>query len=137
MLKHRLLSGTLMTILLVGILIFDAWLDGSMTTSTADNCRVQGTLLMVLVVVLLSLGGVELSRLATAKGLVVLNPVTGIGLALLAMTWYWPQIIPASQSTYLLFSTALTLAALLLQQHFQRGNSGTLANCGVSCFALL
>ncbi len=126
-----------MTILLVGILIFDAWLDGSLTASPADNRRVQATLLMALVVVLLSLGGVELSKLAAAKGLVVLNPVTGIGLALLATTWYWPQLIPVSRNTYLVMETALTLAALLLQQHFQRGNSGTFVNCGISCFALL
>ncbi len=126
-----------MTVLLVGILVLDAWLDGSLTASPADNCRVQASLLMALVVVCLSMGGIELSRLAAAKALVVLNPVAGIGLALLATTWYWPQLLPVSQSTYLLLATALTLAALLLQQHFQWGNSGVLANCGISCFALL
>ncbi len=136
MLKHRLLSGTLLTIFLAGVLVLDAWLDGSLTVSTTDNCRVQGTLMMALVVVLLSLGGAELSRLAAAKGLIVLNPVAGIGLALLATTWYWPQLIPVSQSTYLLLAAAVTLAALLLQQHFQRGNDGALANCGISCFSL-
>jgi phosphatidate cytidylyltransferase len=136
MLKHRLLSGSLLTILLVGILILDAWLDGSLTASPADNRRVQGTLLMVLVVIFLSLGGIELSRLAVAKGLVVLNPIAGIGLVLLATTWYWPQFIRVSQGTYLLLASAVTLAALLLQQHFQRGNDGALANCGISCFSL-
>lgn len=136
MLRYRLLSGLLMTALLAGILVLDAWIDGSLTASAADNRRVQATLLMALVVVLLSLGGIELSMLAAAKGLVVLNPVAGIGLALLATTWYWPQLIPVSQSTYLLLAATLTLAALLLQQHFRLGNSGALANCGISCFSL-
>ena len=36
MLKHRLLFGTLMTILLAGLVLFDGWLDGSLTAST---CR--------------------------------------------------------------------------------------------------
>ncbi len=137
MLKHRLLSGSLLTILLAGILILDAWLDGSLTPSASDDHHVQATLLMALVLVLLGLGGAELSRLASAKGLVVLNPVATIGVALLATTWYWPQLIPVSQSTYLLLATAFVLAALFVQQHFQRGNSGVLANCGISCFALL
>ncbi len=137
MLKHRLLSGSLLTILLAGILILDAWLDGSLTASASDDRHVQATLLMALVLVLLGFGGAELSRLASARGLVVLNPVATIGVALLAATWYWPQLIPVSQSMYLLLATAFVLAALFVQQHFQRGSSGVLANCGISCFALL
>ena len=137
MLKHRLLFGSLMTVLLVGLVIFDSWLDGSLTASTADNSPVQATLLAALLAVILSLGGIELSRLAAAKGLVVLNPAAAIGLALLATTWYWPQLIHVSQGTYLLLALAVVLAAMLLQQHFQLGNDGALANCGISCFSML
>ena len=125
-----------MTILLVGLVLLDGWLDGSVTASAADNSRIQGTLLAALLVAILSLGGIELAKLAAAKGLVVLNPVAGIGLALLATTWYWPQLIHISQSMYLLLVMAIVLAALLLQQHFQLGNSGVLGNCGISCFSL-
>jgi hypothetical protein len=137
MLKHRLLFGTLMTILLAGLVVFDCWLDGSLTASTADNSRVQATLLMAVLVVTLSLGGIELSRLAAGKGLVVLNPVAAVGLALVATTWYWPQFVHISQSTYLLLVLALVLAAMFLQQHFQLGNDGALGNCGIGCFSLL
>jgi phosphatidate cytidylyltransferase len=137
MLKYRLLFGTLMTILLVGLVVFDGWLDGSLTGSTSDNRHVQASLLVALLAVPLSLGGIELSRLATGKGLAVLNPVTAVGLVLVATTWYWPQFIPISQSMYLLLTLALVLAAIFLQQHLQHGNDGALGNCGISCFLLL
>ena len=137
MLRYRLLFGTLMTILLAGLVVLDGWLDGSLTASTADNRRVQATLLMALLVVPLGLGGIELSRLAAGKGLAVLNPVTAIGLVLVATTWYWPQFIHISQGMYLLLALAFVLAAMFLQQHFQLGNDGALGNCGISCFSLL
>jgi len=137
MLKHRLLFGTLMTALLVGLVFFDSWLDGSMNASTADNSPVQATLLAALLAVVLSLGGIELSRLAAGKGLVVLNPVAAIGLALLATAWYWPQLIHVSQGQYVLLVVAIVLAAMLLQQYVQLGTGGALANCGISCFSML
>jgi phosphatidate cytidylyltransferase len=137
MLKHRLLFGTLMTALLVGLVLLDSLLDGSLTASTADNSPVQATLLAALLAVVLSLGGIELSRLASGKGLVVLNPVAIIGVALLATAWYWPGLIHVSQSQYLLLVIVLALAALLLQQHLQLGNDGALCNCGISCFMML
>ncbi|MCL5282344.1 MAG: phosphatidate cytidylyltransferase [Planctomycetes bacterium] len=126
-----------MTILLAGLVLFDGWLDGSLTASTADNCPVQATLLMALLAVTLSLGGIELSRLAAGRGLAVLNPVTTIGLVLVGTAWYWPQLLQISQGMYLLSVLAFVLAAMFLQQHLQLGNDGVLANCGVSCFSLL
>lgn len=137
MLKHRLLFGTLMTAFLVGLVLFDSWLDGSMNGSTADNSPVQATLLAALLTAILSLGGLELSRLAAGKGLVVLNPVAAIGLALLATAWYWPQLIHVSQGQYVLLVVAMVLAGMLLQQYVQLGIGGALANCGVSCFSML
>jgi len=137
MLKHRLLFGTLMIILLVGLAVFDGWLDGSLTASTADNSRVQATLLAAVLVVTLSLGGIELSNLAAGKGLVVLNPIAAIGLVLVATTWYWPQFIQVSQGMYLLLVLAFMLAGMFLQQHFRLGNDGALSNCGISCFSVL
>ena len=91
MLKHRLLFGSLMTVLFSGLVLLDGWFDGSLTASPADDRQVQATLLTLLVAGILSLGGLELSRLAAAKGLVVLNPVCAIGLILLSTAWYWPQ----------------------------------------------
>jgi phosphatidate cytidylyltransferase len=137
MLKYRLLFGTLLVVLVVGVILFDAWLDGSLTASPADNRPVQATLLAGVLVVFLVLGGIELARLAAARGLVVLNPVAVLGIALLATAWYWPQFFPVSASAYVLWVGAFVLAALLWQQHLRFGNDGALSNCGVSCLSML
>lgn len=138
MLKHRLLFGILMTVLFSGIVIFDGWIDGSLTNSAADNSRVQGTLLAILLAVILSLGGIELAGLAAAKGLIVLNPATTIGLALLGTAWYWPLVVPIiTQGLWIMLIVACVLAGLLLQQNGRFGTAGTLGNCGISCFSML
>jgi phosphatidate cytidylyltransferase len=137
MLKHRLLFGTLMTVFFTGLVIFDGWLDGSLTASTGDDRQVQATVLMALVAIIIGLGGMELSALAAARGLVILNPVALIGLVLLATAWYWPQVLHVSQGMYLLFVVAFTLAGMFLQQQGRFGVDGVLANCGISCFMLM
>jgi phosphatidate cytidylyltransferase len=137
MLKHRLIFGALMTALFTGLVIFDAWLDGSLTASTADDKQIQATALMVLVAVVIGLGGMEFSGLAAAKGLVVLNPSALIGLVLLTTTWYGSQVLDVPRSTYLLTVAAFTLAGMFLQQHARSGTEGVLANCGISCFMLM
>jgi len=137
MLKYRLLFGTLMTVLFTGLVVFDGWLDGSLTASAADDRQVRATVLMVLVAVVIGLGGIEFSALAAARGLVVLNPAALIGLVLLATAWYWPQVFHVSRGTYLLSVAAFTLAGIFFQQHARSGTDGVLANCGISCFMLM
>jgi phosphatidate cytidylyltransferase len=137
MLKYRLLFGTLMTVLFTGLLIFDGWLDGSLTASAVDDKQIRATILMILVAVVIGLGGMELSSLAASRGLVILNPAALIGLILLATAWYWPQVLHISLGVYLLFVAAFTLAGIFLQQHARSGVDGVLANCGISCFMLM
>jgi hypothetical protein len=57
MLKHRLIFGSLMTVLFSGLILLDGWLDGSLTASPADDRQVRATILMILVAGILSLGG--------------------------------------------------------------------------------
>jgi phosphatidate cytidylyltransferase len=137
MFKYRLLSGTLMAAAFIALVIFDGWLDGSLTASTADDKPVRGTLLMVVVAAIVSLGGIELSRLAAGRDLVVLNPVCAIGLVLLTTAWYWPQLIHLSLGLFVLLTAALVLAGVMLSQYLRYGTEGAMANCGVSCFALM
>ncbi len=137
MLKHRILFGLLMTALFAGLVILDGWLDGSLTASAADDKRVRATLLAVLIAAILSLGGVELGRLAAGRGFVVLNPVCITALVLLSTAWYWPQFIPIPPGVYLLLVMAFALAGMLWQQHARFGTAGVLGNCGISSFCLL
>lgn len=137
MLKYRLIFGFLMIVLFSGLILLGGWLDGSWTSSPADDRQVQGTIVMILIAGSMILGGLELARLAASKGLVVLNPACTIGLILLSTTWYWPRLVPIPQGVYLPVATALVLAGMLARQHQRFGTAGVLANCGVSCFALL
>lgn len=137
MLKYRLIFGSLMTVLFSSLVLLDGWFDGSLTVSPADDKQVQGTVLTLLVAGIISLGGLELARLAAARGLVVLNPACTIGLILLTTTWYWPRLTSVPQGLYLPVAIALSLAGMAFVQHRRFGVSGIMANCGVSCFALL
>ncbi|MHC4519766.1 MAG: hypothetical protein ACYTAS_14350, partial [Planctomycetota bacterium] len=93
MLKHRILSGILMTAFFGGLAILDGWYDGSASASVADDRPVQGTLLTVLVAVVLALAVVEFSRLAAAKGLTVIVLPSVVGVVLVSTAWYWPQLL--------------------------------------------
>ena len=69
MLKHRLVFGTLMTLLFTAIVIFDGWVDGTLTASAADDKPVRATILCILIASLVGLAQLELSKLAAQKNL--------------------------------------------------------------------
>jgi len=137
MLKYRLLYGILMTVVFTAIVIFDGWLDGSLTASSADDRTVQGTILCILIAGLIIPAQLELSRLAKAKNLRIFTPVAIITSILFAGTWYWFQLIEMRPLIYLFFLSASSLWALLLYQYFRCGTSGVIANCGASYFSII
>ena len=132
MLKHRLLFGTLMTILFTGLVIFDGWIDGTLTASAADDKSVQGTGLCILIALLAIPALLELSKLAKAKNLKIFAPLSIIASILFATSWYWPQLVEISLTSYIFFLLAFLMAALLLYQYARYGTSAVLANlpCG-------
>ena len=137
MLKHRIFSGILMTLTFGGLVILDGWLDGSVTAATGDDKSVRGTLLTALVAFVMALATVEFANLATGKSLrVLLGPSIG-GVVLLSTAWYWPQWLGVSLHGYLLFALIFSLLALVWGQYRRYGADGILANCGVSCLAIL
>ncbi len=137
MLKYRLLFGTLMTAFFIAVVIFDSWLDGSLTASPSDDSAVQATLLYLLTALLAILAQLELTRLAAAKNTRIFTPLSIIASVLFAGTWYWPQIIEISPHIYLAFLAAFSLLALLLYQYFRYGTSGVIVNCGANYFAII
>jgi phosphatidate cytidylyltransferase len=137
MLKYRLFFGTLMTIFFIGVVIFDGWMDGSLTASAADDKEVQGTILCILIALLIILAQLELSTLAAAKNLKIFTPVSIIASTLFATCWYWRQLIEVPPETYLLFLSTFVLLALLLYQYFRYGTSAVLANCGANYFSIV
>jgi phosphatidate cytidylyltransferase len=136
MLKHRLLYGTLMTALFAGIVVFDGWLDGSLTAGAADK-SIQATVFYILVAIMVSLAQLELSKLAAARNLRIFTPVSIILSILFAGTWYWLQLVKIRPMIYISILSAFTLAALFLYQYLRYGTSGVIANCGANYLSII
>jgi phosphatidate cytidylyltransferase len=136
MVRHRLFFGTLMTLFFTAVVVFDGWLDGSLTSS-ADNKPVQGTIFCILVILLIIPGQFELSRLAAAKNLKIFLPVSVTATILFAANRYLQQLVEFQQGTYFSLLSAFVLLALLLYQYKFHGTSGVLANCGANYFSIL
>jgi phosphatidate cytidylyltransferase len=137
MLKYRLVFGTLMTVFFAAIVIFDGWLDGTLTASAADDKPVQGTILCILIALLVIPAQLELSKLAAAKNLKIFSPISIIASILFATSWYWPQLVEISPAIYLSFLSAFSLLGLFLYQYIRYGTSAVLANCGASYFSII
>jgi len=126
-----------MTIFFTAVVVFDGWLDGSLTASAADDKAVQGTILCVLVAAIMIPAQLELSKLAAAKKLKIFTPVSIIASILFAGSWYWPQLIEIPPQVYLFFLSAFVLLALLLYQYIRYGTSAVFANCGANYFSIV
>jgi phosphatidate cytidylyltransferase len=137
MLKYRLVFGTLMTVFFAAIIIFDGWMDGTLTASVADDKPVQGTILCILIALLVIPAQLELSKLAAAKNLKIFSPITIIASILFATSWYWPQFLQIESRICLYLIPAFVLMALLLYQYIRYGTSAVLANCGASYFSII
>ncbi|MBN2182213.1 MAG: phosphatidate cytidylyltransferase [Sedimentisphaerales bacterium] len=139
MLKHRLLFGILMTVLFLAVVIFDGWLDGSLTATGTENK--QGTIFCILVALLAIPAQLEMSKLAAAKNLRIFVPVAIVASILLATSRYVlqfaPQFIANRPELYVLCIMVFSLLALFVYQNRNYGTSGVLANCGINCLSIL
>ena len=126
-----------MTVIFITVVIFDGWLDGSLTTTGTDDKNVQGTIFCMLVALLAIPAQLELSKLAAAKNLKIFTPVAIICSILLATNRYWLQFIEIRQELSLLYILTFTLITVLIYQYLYYRTSGVLANCGANCFSIL
>jgi len=125
-----------MTASFVAVVIFDGWIDGSITSSVADDKAIQGTIFCLLVALLAIPAQIEMSRLAAANGLKIFLPVSIITSILLGTARYWPQLIAFSLERYVLLLSAFALLALPLHQYISYGTKAVLANCGATYFSI-
>jgi len=137
MLRYRLLFGTLMTLVFTAVVIFDGWLDGSLTSTATDDKLIQGTILCLLVILLIIPAQFELSKLAAAKNLKIFLPVTITASILFAANRYLQQLVEYPPGTYLSLLAAFVLLALLLYQYKRYGTSAVIANCGANYFSII
>ncbi|MFB0555206.1 MAG: phosphatidate cytidylyltransferase [Phycisphaerae bacterium] len=131
-----------MTAFFTAVVIFDGWLDGSLTASTTDDKPIQGTVLCILIALLSVPAQLELSKLSAAKNLKIFIPVSIIASILFATYryWqqeYWHQFVVIRPETYLIFLSVFVMLSLLLYQYISYGTSGVLANCGANYFSIL
>ncbi|MFC1604274.1 phosphatidate cytidylyltransferase [Planctomycetota bacterium] len=125
-----------MTLLFTAAVIFDGWVDGSLSTLT-ENKPVQGTGFCILIALLIIPGQFELSKLAAAKNLKIFLPVSITASLLFAVSRYFQQLVEFQQGTYLSLLSVFVLFALLLYQYKIHGTSDVLANCGANYFSIL
>ncbi|MCP4608116.1 MAG: phosphatidate cytidylyltransferase [Planctomycetes bacterium] len=126
-----------MSALFIAVVIFDGWLDGSITALADDDKPIQGTVFCLLIALLAIPAQLELSKLAAAKNLKVFLPVSIISSILFATNGYVLQFINIRPEIYMVFLSAFVLFALLLYQYLFHSISDVLANCGVSYFSIL
>lgn len=136
MVRHRLFFGTLMTLFFTAVVIFDGWMDGSLTTSAEDK-PVQGTIFCILIILLIVPGQFELSKLAAAKNLKIFLPVTVTASIIFAISPYLQQLAEFQPKNYYSLLSAFVLLALFLYQYKFHGTSGVLANCGANYFSIM
>jgi phosphatidate cytidylyltransferase len=119
MLKYRLIFGTLMTLVFLGIVLLDTG---------------EPELLIGLVALLEIAGLFELSKLAAAKGIKILLPISVPASVLLSTKCLLLMPFGFYVLTLLL---AFSVMACFLYQWLRYGLSGVLVNCGGACFSIL
>jgi phosphatidate cytidylyltransferase len=137
MLKYRLIFGTLMSAVLVGLILLDGRLDGSLSVSLPDK-EVQGIIFTILAALLTIPTQLEMAGLVRQKGTHLFTSITLPATALLTTTLFWPQIFHQSKFLilYLLFVPAGTLLALFAMQAVRMGTQGTIANIGAGMLSV-
>ncbi len=134
MLKYRLIFGTLMVVVFVGLVLLDGELDIPLSGG-----HVQGTVLCIMIVLLAIPAGLEMAQLAGRVGAVIFRPVTIIASALLATSWYWRQFYPEPLTFhlyYLLAVCVITVLGLFVYQARVLAGRGVIVNCGVNLLSI-
>jgi CDP-diglyceride synthetase len=138
MLKHRLLFGTLMIIVFVGLVLLDGRLDGSLGKHL-PNAPVQATIFAVLIALLAIPAQLELRQPdQTDRGHLFIS-VTIPATILLAIAFYWSQYFDTHRpfTAWLLFVPAFSFLALFLAQALKFGTEGTIRNISASFFSII
>jgi phosphatidate cytidylyltransferase len=135
MLKQRLFYGTILAFLFTAVMIFDGWLDGSLTKCSIDDRPVRATALCILIAMLQVPAQIELSKLAAAKNVKIFVPVSIAGSIVLSTFWFFQQLSDVPTHIYIFFIPGILLMVLFLYQYIFYGTESVLANCGASFFS--
>ena len=138
MLKQRLIFGSLMAIVFIGILAGDGVLDGSISESR-ENTPIQATLLCILIALLVIPAQIEMASLVRIRQVRLFTPFAIVASMILATSWYVRQFFPDQPGFhvyYISFATAFTLLGTFVWQGVKLGTDGTVINCSATFFSI-
>ncbi|HBG78248.1 MAG TPA: hypothetical protein DDW84_05280 [Phycisphaerales bacterium] len=139
MLKYRLIFGTLMVAMFVGLILLDGHLDGSLSAQKPD-CKIQGTILAVFLLLIAIPANIELAKLIKSAGAKVFLPITIPCSILLAVGWYAAQFFPNKlQAAIIIFTFTICLGtlAIFFWQGFKFAAAGAFANIGANLLTIM
>ncbi len=138
MLKHRLLFGSIMIVIFLGLILLDAHLDGSLSKE-APNKRTQATIFAILIALIAVPAQCELSKLLAQTGACVFKSVTIPASVLLATAFFWLQLIDNYQIAVLslLLIPAFSFLGLFFIQAIKFGTEGTIRNVSAGIFSII
>ncbi len=138
MLKHRLLFGSIMIVLFLGLILLDAHLDGSLTQDTYYK-PLQATIFTILIALLTIPAQLELSNLIKQTGVHLFKIITIPASILLATGIYWIRLIGDFRifTIYLLLISAFSFLSLFIVQAAKFGTDGTIRNVSVNFFSIM
>jgi phosphatidate cytidylyltransferase len=138
MLKHRLLFGSIMGAVFVGLILLDGHLDGSLTKA-ASSKPIQATIFTIMIALLAIPAQLEMDNLIKQTGGFLFKLVTIPASVLLATAFFWAQYFDTHRffTLYLLWVPAFSIYALFFVQAFKFGTEGTIRNVSAGFFAII
>ena len=139
MLKYRLLFGTLMIAVFLGLILLDGHLDGSLSKTVA-NKPIQAPLFTLLIALLAIPAQFEIGNLIRQTGACLFKIISIPTSILLATTFFWAQLTTNSYQflmMYLLFVPAFSFLALFIAQAVKFGTDGTIRNVSAGFFSII
>lgn len=131
--------GTLLTAAFLGLLVLDAWLDGSLLPGQ-NKQPIQATMLACLLGLLAIPAQLEMAALARQSRTHIFLSVTIPAVAVISTAFYWSQFFTARQEIQalsLLPALAVAFMALFFAQAIRFAAQDTLKNIAASGFSIL
>ncbi len=139
MLKYRLLFGTLMIAAFPGLVLLDAYWDGSLSKTVSDQ-PIQAPLLTILIALLAIPAQFELGHLIRQTGGHLFKSITIPASILLATFLFWGNLSNQPNvfmMMYLLLVPAFSFLSLFFVQAWKFGPEGTIRNISASFFSIM
>lgn len=127
-----------MILIFVGLILGDAWMDGSLSGSPSPE-KPQATLFLILICLLAIPAQLETAGLVRQTGAHLFTSIAIPGSMAVASAFYWPFYADEPDrffGQYLLISIVFILLAVFLIQALTRGPSGTIRNCSSTFFSI-